>query len=311
MPNEKAQKIIRDAMESREVYERMARKEAEVWSNYFEDPEKEEIRQREQQAGLKLKPTRCQLRLPQALASVGIKPATGLSLGCGSGRAERGFLKQGICNSFHGVDIAPQAIEQAILAAQREGQNCTYEVQDLNDLSLTENSYDLVVAQTSLHHVLRLEHVMDQVAKSLTPGGVFWVHDYIGESQFQFSDERLEIMNDLLSLLPESLTLNHFTKKPVKRVNRREPGELVSPFESIRSGEIKPLLMERFEVLAMHEESSFMHRIAGLGMKQNFVADANAIALFEIMLYFDQLLVKKNILPPTLGQYLLRPKRKV
>lgn len=308
MPNEKARKIISDALDDPAVYAQMAQKEAAVWSNYFSAPAQEQVREKEQQAGLKLNPARFQLRLPVVLRALGLKPRRGLSLGCGSGRAERSFLAQGVCESFHGVDIAAQAIEQAILAAAQQGSNCTYETQDLNDLVLPEASYDLIVAQTSLHHVLRLEHVLDQIAKSLTPGGVLWVHDYIGESQFQFSDDRLRIMNDILAVLPESLTYNHFSKNVVKRVNRREPGTLVSPFESIRSGEIKTLLLERFDVVKMYEESCFMHRIAGLGMKQNFVDEANANAMFELLFYFDRLLVEKNILPPTLGQYLLTPK---
>jgi len=240
--------------------------------------------------------------------TLGITPRTGLSLGCGSGRAERNFLKQRICESFHGIDIAADAIATAVEAAAKEGFNCTYEVQDLNDLKLPAQSYDLIVAQTSLHHVLRLEHTLDEVARALTPGGHFWVHDYIGESQFQFTDQRLQIMNDLLAILPEKLTYNHFNKTQTKRVNRREPGSLVSPFESIRSGEIRELLLERFDVIEAREEGSFLHRIAGMGMKQNFVTNDDTKAIFDLLLYFDNLLIEKKILTPTLGQYLLKAK---
>ena len=309
MPNEKARAIIQNAMQDRGVYDEMARKEAVVWSSHFSDPESQRIRAMEDEASAKLRPARFLLRLSEILKRHGLKPAAGLSLGCGSGRAERNFLKQGICTSFHGIDIAPQAVEQARLSAETEKLNCTYSVQDLNDLSLPKGAFDLVVAQTSLHHVLKLEHVMDQIALSLTPNGVLWVHDYIGESQFQFSDERLKVINDLLTLLPERLTHNHFSKKSMKRVARREPGNLVSPFESIRSGEIKPLLLERFDVIESHEEGAFLHRVAGLGMKQNFAADEMSAAMFELLLYFDQLLIDKGFVEPSLGQYLLRKKQ--
>lgn len=29
----------------------------------------------------------------------------GLTIGCGAGRLERALLKEGICSSFHGIDI--------------------------------------------------------------------------------------------------------------------------------------------------------------------------------------------------------------
>ena len=82
-----------------------------------------------------------------------------------SGRAERGYLKNGICKSFHGIDIAPDAVAEAARLAKEEGLDCTYETQDLNFLVLPENAFDLVVAQTSLHHCLHLEHVIEQIVR--------------------------------------------------------------------------------------------------------------------------------------------------
>lgn len=302
--------IIDEAMRSDDKYKEMARRESEVWSKHFTDPAHILVRERERVACEVLGNPNRQLGLARVLVQQGIKPTTGLSLGCGSGRAERGFLKQGICQSFHGIDIAPDAIGEAKKLASQEGLNCTYEVQDLNSVLLSPEAYDLVVAQTSLHHVLHLEHVFDQVKQCLKPGGVFWVHDYVGETQFQFSDERLKIMNSLLGLLPEHLRINHFTGKPVTAVTRREPGQLVSPFECIRSGEIKTLLLERFEVLVSHETTTFMDRVAGLGMTQNYTENEDRVALFRVLRYFDQLLSDKGVIPAVQGQYLLRVKTK-
>lgn len=311
MPNEKAKNIIEEAMASPEKYKEMARRESEVWSRHFTDPAHKEVREREKSAADVLGNTQRQLSLAKVIKEQGLKLKSGLSLGCGSGRAERVFLKQGICESFHGIDIAQDAVEEARNQASGENLNCTYDVQDLNFVTLPANSFDLVVAQTSLHHVLRLEHVFDQIVQALKPGGVFWVHDYVGETQFQFSDERLKIMNDLLGLLPECLRINHFNQRPISSVVRREPGQLVSPFECIRSGEIRELLFERFDVLASHETTTFMDRVAGLGMTQNYVKNEDTVALFRILQYFDQLLASKGWLPAVQGQYLLTAKVKI
>jgi ubiquinone/menaquinone biosynthesis C-methylase UbiE len=309
MPNEKARKLISDALASRAVYDRMAEREAAVWSRFFADQGQESVRQAEQKAGEILEAGGGFLRLPAVLRERGLTPKAGLSLGCGSGRAERMYLKQRVCSSFHGIDIAEDAIAEARKFAEREGLDCTYETADLNFVELPEARYDLVVAQTSLHHVLHLEHLLGSISRSLKPDGVLWVHDYIGESQFQFTDERLEIMNNLLAMLPKRLKFNHFSQQYVERILRREPGQLISPFESIRSGEIKTLLLERFDVLMSHEETCFLHRVAGLGMKQNFMENEDTRAIFAILRYFDDLLGKYEVLPPVLGQYLLQPKK--
>ena len=76
MPNEKARKIIRDALENRAVYDAMARRGAEVWSNLFVDPSKEKVRQLEEGATQKLEPGRRQLRLARILKQHGIRPQT-------------------------------------------------------------------------------------------------------------------------------------------------------------------------------------------------------------------------------------------
>jgi SAM-dependent methyltransferase len=307
MPNEKARKFISDALASRAVYDQMAEREAAVWSRYFAEPAIESVRLAEQKAGECLSPGAGLLRLPQVLRDRGLTPKLGLSLGCGSGRAERAFLKQGVCASFHGIDIADAAIAEARRFAEEEELACSYETADLNFVDLPEAQYDFVVAQTSLHHVLHLEHLLDSVSRSLKPDGVFWVHDYIGESQFQFTDERLEIVNSLLGMLPRRLQLNHFSRHHIEKVFRKEPGQLGSPFESIRSGEIKKLLLERFDVIVSHEETGFLHSVAGLGMKQNFVENEDTRAIFAILLYFDRLVVRHEILPPVVGQFLLSP----
>ncbi len=308
MNTDKAQQIINDALSSPETYKAMAEQESKVWSKHFTNPDHINVREKEKSASQVLGGNQKQLSLAAVLAELGLNPIDGVSLGCGSGRAERMLLNQGVCQNFLGIDIADNAVEEASNLAKKEGLACRYEVQDLNALHLPPNSFDLVVAQTSLHHVLRLEHVFDQVKKALRPGGVFWVHDYVGESQFQFSDERLKIMNDIFRLLPDHLRVNHFTKKTIAKIIRREPGQLISPFESIRSGEIKPLLLEHFDVLVAHESSTFMSRVVGLGMLQNYSKDENTIALYRTLRYFDQLLADMNILPAHQGQYLLKAK---
>jgi ubiquinone/menaquinone biosynthesis C-methylase UbiE len=307
MLNPTAQKII-DAMNKPDVYRQMMLAEAAVWSKEFHADPRADIRRAEDEAGNRLGCSRTMLRLKDLLIKHGLSPRHGLSLGCGAGRAERHLLKIGVCGSFVGIDVAEWAIEEARSLAKRESCNCTYEIQDLNYINLPPQAYDLVVAQTSLHHVLRIEHVLDQVQRTLTSSGVFWVVDYVGESQFQFTNERLEIMNELLALLPEKFRRDRLHERVLKPFSRPEVGRLASPFESIRSGEIRELLLSRFEVIEMHEETTFLHRVVPIGTRQNYVENDETITVFNVLKYFDELLARKGLLAPVAGQYLLRAK---
>lgn len=109
----------------------------------------------------------------------------GLSLACGSGRAERQLIKMGVCSSFLGIDIAPSALEEAKHQAEAAGYTIEYRAEDLNRVELPENEFDLVVTQNCLHHVLELERLAEQIWRSLTPAGLLWIDDFIGETQFQ------------------------------------------------------------------------------------------------------------------------------
>ena len=232
-----------------------------------------------------------------------------MSLACGNGRAERQFIKAGVCQKFHGIDISHQALETAKKIAQENNLNITYEQGDLNNISLPQNSYDLVITQNCLHHVLHLEYLAAEIAKSMTPNGVLWIHDYVGETQFQYSDERLEIVNAILAILPEKMRLNKLKGTTLEKVVRPEPGTLVSPFESIRSAEIIPIFLEKFEVIEKFEFNSILRLVMPLGARVEYLQNEESRAIFELLFLMDRMLVDQGILTPTAGQYLLKPKQ--
>ena len=304
-----ADEIIRDLRDSPAAYREAARKEGSVWGTMFSDPDFLAVREDEQAAANALGLNRNVAGLAAMLARAGLKPRSGLSLGCGSGRAERFFLKGHVCERFMGVDVAPEAVAEAQAHADREGLPLRYVCQDLNALDLGDERFDLIVCQTILHHVLQLEHVLDAVERALAPDGVFYVHDYIGETQFQFSDARLHWYNEALKALPEPLRTSRINGKVISKVTRPQPGALVSPFEAIRSGEIRAMLLERFEVVERHERTTILDRVVPMGTRRGYLRDENTRAIFDLLMLLDQALLEGNVLPPVEGRYLLRRKR--
>lgn len=308
MSSDKAQEIIKQAMSDRTVYEAMARRENEFWGKILSERAQSEAALKDGEASKTLGAARHQSSLYHVAREKGLTFERGLTLGCGAGRLERLLLQQKVCRSFHGVDISEQAIATARETAASDNLPVTYEVADLNTLELPMGGFDLVVAQTSLHHVLFLERVAEQVWRSLRPGGYLWIHDFIGETQGQYDPKRLEIVNQLLAILPEKFRRNTVHQRLTTQMKRPEPGKLSSPFESIRSGEIIPVFERWFTIEWKREFNAFVQLVAPPGTRVAYLESEDTKALFELLMLVDQLCIDEGIVRPTGGQYFMRPK---
>lgn len=285
-------------------YETACRRESEVWGRVFSDQERDKRLARSQEAAKILGVNRTRLELPRLLKKLNIVPKAGLSLACGSGRAERGLMKSGICERFDGIDISEKAIEEARRLASANALNIQYRTGDLNKVMLPAETYDLVVTQNCLHHVLELEHLAHEIWKSLRPGGVLWITDFIGESQFQWTERRMEIAQHLFKLIPDELRWDDINQRP-HQPRRPVPGRLVSPFEAIRSEEIIPVFLEHFEVLEKDSGDAILHLVAHQGLYSTFASSERGREVFESLWQFDRLLVESGALPPLRGQFLM------
>jgi SAM-dependent methyltransferase len=204
-------------------------------------------------------------------------------------------------------DIAEGSVATGARIAAEKNLPIAYGVQDLNRCKLAPGKYDLVAAQTCLHHIVELEYLADQIHQSLQPDGYLWIHDFIGETKFQFVEERIRICNDLLNILPPEFRVNRFTNKTLDAFKRPHPDRLASPFEAIRSAEILPVFLERFEIVERSESSALLHIICPPGYRQNYVEQPNGQVIFDLLHYLDRLVIRKGILPPLGGQYIMRP----
>jgi SAM-dependent methyltransferase len=242
------------------------------------------------------------------LTKHGIKPKSALSLACGNGRAERDLISSGVVEGCHGVDISEKAIEEARSLAEANNYPITYEQCDLNHIQLGKDKYDLVVTQNCLHHILRLEHLAEEISGSLRAGGVLWIHDFVGETQFQWTNERLDIVNRVMDILPDRFKYRVVDGKSVNNITRRQPGKLVSPFEAIRSSEIIPIFSQHFDIVEKTEFNSILRFTSPLGTRSAYAKNEDSRAIFELTFLLDRLLLEYGVLPPCGGKYLMRKK---
>jgi SAM-dependent methyltransferase len=308
MSLDKAQEIIKQAMTDRSVYDAMAARENEIWGKILPALEDSQAKLEDFAATEKLNANRHQSYLIGVTREKNLTFEYGLTLGCGAGRLERALVQEGVCRRVHGIDISEKAITAARETAKEQKLPLSYEVADLNSVELPEKTFDLVAAQTSLHHILFLERVAEQIWHSLKTDGYLWIHDFIGETQWQYDPRRLEITNQILSILPEKFRKNKINNRLTTEIKRPEPGMLGSPFESIRSSEIISIFERWFTIEWKLEFNAFLHLVAPPGTRAAYVENDDTRALFEVLLLLDNLCIKEKIVQPTGGQYLMRPR---
>lgn len=176
-----------------------------------------------------------------------------LSLGCGVGSHEPPFAKYPAFEQITGIDLAPQLVEAANINAQKKGlKNLQYICADLNNFEYPNNTYDLILFHSSLHHFNDLDKLLGKTLKeALKPGGILLIHEYVGPDRLQWTSEQLKTSNALLATLPHSKR-TRFKTQSVKRRDYR-PGWLrmciSDPSEAVESSRILPVIHHHYNTL--------------------------------------------------------------
>ncbi len=224
----------------------------------------------------------------------------GLSLGCGTGYIERMFQRQGVFRELIGTDIAEGALKLCRELAAREQAAVRYEVCDLNHCRLPAGRYDAIIAGSCLHHVQRLEHCLDQINQALAPDGILVVNEYVGPAQFQLGRTQCGIINDLLRCLPDRYRKMRVGRTPLKPdfvPLSRELMSEVDPSEAIRSDEIIPLCLERFDLLERKDYGGTLLQMLLQYIAGNFeINDEKDQAIINLLTYFEELLIDSGVL---------------
>lgn len=200
-----------------------------------------------------------------------------LTLGCGAGEFERKLAGYEICRKHDGYDISGESIRLAkVKAGEEELSGLSYEVRDIDNISLPTSCYDLVFGIQSVHHFLELEHIFSEVRKTLKPGGFFILHEFIGPTRFQWSDRQLEIVNGILGFLPDRYCVNRKEGGSlIRKVGRPSIREMenADPSEAIRSGDIMNVLPDYFEISEFKKLGGTVLQLLLEGITGNFDYD--------------------------------------
>lgn len=157
------------------------------------------------------------------------------------------LLKDGISNfRFDCIEINSRMIERA--RARIEGSECAprfrFLEEDFNHWRPPAGSYTVVMANQSLHHVLKLEHLFESVRIALAPGGQFLVSDMIGRNGHQRWPEALRLVETFWEELPQPYRYNQLLRRHEERYINHDCSS--EGFEGVRAQDILPLLNEQF-----------------------------------------------------------------
>lgn len=177
-----------------------------------------------------------------------------LDLGCGSGWLSLELARCGM--HVDGYDIGPKQIKIARAFAKESRESAepllhgefgsaNYQVVDLNHAALEEEKYEAVASMGTLHHIQRLDHLLEEIHRSLKPGGKFLFYEYIGYS-------------GLARLFPLGFKVAGALPKLLRRMAGPTDAATISAFEGVSGQEILELVKNKFFVESVEFQFLFL-----------------------------------------------------
>jgi 2-polyprenyl-3-methyl-5-hydroxy-6-metoxy-1,4-benzoquinol methylase len=221
-----------------------------------------------------------------------------LELGCSSGWLTLAMAQHGA--DATGIDVSEEALQIARayfaqVRAETSG-SVEYRFADMNYLDLPAATYDLVTVKGTLHHLMRLDHVIAEIDKSLKPGGLLWVSDSDGEEArltVLVASASMFVLPTYISYREKLRGLLRFGLRGPSRIKASMEAEGSSPFEGAgREHDWVKLIRARFVVEAFARAPAF----TGYLTAQVSLADSLALPLLRLMRAVDRSLVRARLL---------------
>lgn len=170
-----------------------------------------------------------------------------------------------------GIDIASKAIQigknyQAKIQKQPNLGKVDLVVSDLNTIKLPEKKYNAVFVWDGLHHIIKIDHLVSEVVKTLKDDGVFVVHDHVSIPKWR-RKLAMAISGLLLLILPTEKKFSTKIKEIWIIILRRKKSAqyekvLTSPFEDVSGENIIKSIRIKFKIVELHRYLSLSHYIA-------------------------------------------------
>lgn len=213
--------------------------------------------------------------------------SSALSIGCGTGAKEMSILEQNFVQHFTCFELSETSICKGIKLAKEKGleNRITFILGDFFESPQRHQKYDLVFWDNSLHHMPDATKAVEVSYDILNDGGIFLCNDFIGKSQFQWSDMELAIVNGVRALLPDYIyeTETGYFNKMIYKLSTERMNE-IDPSEAIVSASILPAILNTFEEPFIKHTGGLIYHLCLNGILVNIPEDSD---LLENLLSLD------------------------
>ena len=254
------------------------------------------------------------LHLERAARATGGRTVHFVSIGAGNCDTEvriaQTLRERGIVDfTLECIELNPAMIERGRTLAREAGVEAHVlpVAGDFNRWS-PQRSYNAVLANQSLHHVVNLEGLFDAIAACLTPQSIFVTSDMIGRNGHQRWPEALAIVREFWRELPKDYRYNLQLRRREKTFRDWDCSR--ESFEGVRAQDILPLLIERFDFDFFFAHSNIIDPFIDRSFGPHFDADSPTDRAFidRVQARDDAEILAGNVSPTHMLAVLHRPK---
>lgn len=232
-------------------------------------------------------------------------PCRILSMGAGNCDTEvrlAGLLmKDGVDNFvFDCMDVNSEMLGRGRLLADERAllERFAFIEADINSWA-AEDSYDIVIANQSLHHFVELETLFLKIHRVLKDSGYFLTNDMIGRNGHMRWPEALELVQAFWSLLDERHKWNQQLRR-LESTYENWDCSAMGGFEGVRSQDILPLLLETFHFDCFIGFSNMINVFVDRAFGYNFdVTDPRDCYFVDFVAGLDDYFLESGKIKPT------------
>ncbi len=178
-------------------------------------------------------------------------PQTFVSIGSGYCEIEievARMLEASGCKNFvlECLDVNPTMLQRGKESADQKGlgKYMRFVTEDASSWDPDNDSYSVIMAHQSLHHIVDLELFFEKIKKAIGMQGVFLTSDIIGRNGHMRWPEAMSKIDEIWAGIPDRCKYNHALTRFEEKYENWDCS--TDGFEGIRAQDILPLLIKYF-----------------------------------------------------------------
>lgn len=230
------------------------------------------------------------------------------ALGIGAGRCETELriLSKSDIVQYDLFDVAPDALDAGREMASKMGllDRTNFRCENIHDVKLAANSYNVITFIASLHHIDELEGMLQRCEGALSPGGVLWAAEYIGPNYFAYPEEHTRLARSFWRAIAPSLK-----KTSISELQFPTVAEVIAadPTESARSEDIPRVIARVFQTAEFIPTYGTFAFILFWGLNHDALYETEeGKAFVETVMELDTALIDSGSLPHYFGYFIAR-----